>query len=77
MTPICILLKILKRCGKIIHNQEKLMADFSRLTAAVADLSAKVDAFNAKPSPVPAVDEQSAVDAIADQVVAITAKIPA
>jgi hypothetical protein len=50
------------------------MADLSRLNAAVADLSAKVDALLAKPQPV---DDQPAVDALAVQVEAIAAKVPA
>jgi hypothetical protein len=60
----------------IIRNQEKIMADLSRLNAAVADLSAKVDAMNAKPAPVPPVDQQSEVDAVTSAVEAIAAKIP-
>lgn len=67
---------IVRTLLQLLSNQEAQMADFSRLTAAVADLSAKVDAFNAKPQPAP-VDDQPAVDALADQVAAITAKIPA
>lgn len=54
-----------------------LMADFSKLTAAVSDLSAKVDAMNAKPAPVPAADVQPEIDAAVASVEAITAKIPA
>lgn len=50
------------------------MADLTRLNAAVADVSAKLDALLAKPQPV---DDQSAVDALAAQVEAIAAKIPA
>lgn len=50
-----------------------LMADFTKLTAAVADLDAKVSAFIAKPP----VDEQPAVDAVTAAVEAIVAKIPA
>lgn len=49
------------------------MADFTRLNAAVADVSAKLDALLAKPPPI---DDQPAVDALADQVEAIAAKIP-
>lgn len=67
---IC-LIRILR---KILKRQEKLMADFTRLNAAVADLSTKVDALLAKPQPV---DEQPAVDAAAAAVEAIAAKIPA
>jgi len=52
------------------------MADFTKLNAAVADLSAKVDALNAKPAPVPPVDQQPDVDAVTAAVEAITAKIP-
>lgn len=55
---------------------EKLMADFTALNAAVADLSTKVDALNAKPAPVPPVDDQPAVDAVTAQVEAVAAKIP-
>ncbi|WP_375764228.1 hypothetical protein ACE10X_13175 [Bradyrhizobium sp. Pha-3] len=53
------------------------MADYSRLQAAISDLSAKVDALNNKPAPAPVPDEQPAVDALAAQVEAIAAKIPA
>ena len=53
------------------------MADFTKLNAAVADLSAKVDAFNAKAPLPPPADDQPAVDAVTAQVEAITAKIPA
>ena len=62
---------------RILTNQEKIMADFTRLNAAVADMSAKVDALNAKPAPTPPVDDQPTVDALAAQVEAIAAKIPA
>lgn len=61
----------------VLHKLEKIMADFTALNAAVADLSTKVDALNAKPAPVPPVDDQPLVDAVTTQVVAITAKIPA
>lgn len=61
----------------VIYNQENLMADFTALNAAVADVSAKIDALAAKPAPVPPVDDQPAVDAITAQVAAIAAKIPA
>jgi hypothetical protein len=57
----------------ILKRLETLMSDFSNLNAAVADLSAKVDAFNAKPQPV---DDQPTIDAITEQVKAITAKVP-
>lgn len=53
------------------------MNDLTKLTAAVADLSAKVDAMNAKPPVTPGVDIQPAIDALTDQVTAIAAKIPA
>jgi hypothetical protein len=65
------------------HSTRKLMrmlmADFSKLNAAVADLSAKVDALNAKPVPEPApiVDVQPEIDAATASVEAIAAKIPA
>lgn len=49
------------------------MSDFSNLNAAVADLSAKIDALNSKPPPV---DDQPTVDQITEQVKAITAKVP-
>lgn len=61
----------------VLKHLEKIMADTSKLTTAVNDLAAKVDAMNAKPAPVPPVDDQSAIDAITTQVEAITAKIPA
>lgn len=53
------------------------MNDLTNLTAAIADLSAKVDAMNAKPPVVPGVDIQPAIDAAAAAVEAIAAKIPA
>lgn len=54
---------------------EQYMDDFSRLNAAVAALSAKVDAMIAKPAPEP-VSNQPAIDDLATQVEAIAAKIP-
>jgi outer membrane murein-binding lipoprotein Lpp len=71
---LCIAIKLFR---KILHKLEAIMADFTKLNTAVSDLSAKVDAMNAKPAPVPAVDDQPAVDALAAQVEAIAAKIPA
>ena len=62
---------------RLIELMELLMADYTILNASVAALNAKVDAFLAKPAPVPPVDEQPTVDAIAKQVDDITAKIPA
>ncbi|MDB5607797.1 MAG: hypothetical protein JWP25_4697 [Bradyrhizobium sp.] len=53
------------------------MTDLSKLSAAVADLSARVDALLAKPAVPAPVDEQPAVDALAVQVETIVAKIPA
>lgn len=55
------------------------MADFTRLLAAVETLSAKVDALLAKenaPPPPPPVDDQPAVDAAANSIETIIAKIP-
>lgn len=52
------------------------MADFTKLNADIAALSAKVDALIAKTAP-PPVDEQPAVDAADAAVEAIMAKIPA
>lgn len=52
------------------------MADFTKLMADLADLSAKVDALIAKQNP-PPVDEQPAVDQADAAVEAIAAKIPA
>jgi hypothetical protein len=52
------------------------MANYDKLNADLADLSAKVDALVAKQNP-PPVDEQPAVDAADAAVVAIAAKIPA
>jgi hypothetical protein len=52
------------------------MADFGKLMADIADLSAKVDALVAKQNP-PPVDEQPQVDAADAAVAAIAAKIPA
>lgn len=73
MIQIC-LIRLLRR---ILKHQVRIMNDLSKLTAAVADLNAKVDAMNAKPPVVPGVDIQPAIDALTDQVVAITAKVPA
>jgi hypothetical protein len=56
--------------------EELVMADFSKLMADLADMSAKLDAFLAKQTP-PPVDEQPAVDEAAAAVEAIAAKIPA
>lgn len=55
--------------------EEIVMADFTKLTQDIADLSAKVDALLAKQTP--PVDEQPAVDQAAAAVEAIAAKIPA
>jgi outer membrane murein-binding lipoprotein Lpp len=52
------------------------MANYDKLNADIADLSAKVDALIAKQNP-PPVDEQPAVDTADAAVVAIAAKIPA
>lgn len=74
-----ILNDILRALLTTIHHQEIIMADFSRLNAAFSELSAKMDAFLAKPSPEPApapVDDQPAIDALADQAAALAAKIP-
>jgi hypothetical protein len=60
----------------LVKTQEKMMSDFSKLNADIADLSAKVDALIAKQAP-PPIDEQPAVDAAAAAVEAIVAKIPA
>lgn len=65
---------ILRALLTVIQHQEKIMADFTKLNDAIAALSAKVDAQNAKPAPV---DEQPAVDAATAAVEAIAAKIPA
>lgn len=70
MSRIICLIRILR---KILKQQVKIMNDLSKLTAAVADLAAKVDAMNAKPP----VSDQPAIDALTDQVTAIAAKIPA
>ena len=64
---------------RILKNQENAMADFSKLNADLATLSAKVDELVAKvntPAPAP-VDEQPAVDQASASVEAIIAKIPA
>ncbi len=53
------------------------MADYTRLTAAIADVNTKIDALIAKPASPPPVDDQPAVDALVAQVEAISAKIPA
>lgn len=52
------------------------MADFSKLMADIADLSAKVDTLIAKANQPPP-DEQPAVDQADAAVAAIAAKIPA
>jgi hypothetical protein len=52
------------------------MADFSRLEAAISDLSVKVDALIAKAT-TPAPDEQPAVDGAVAAIEQIVAKIPA
>lgn len=62
---------------KILILLEKFeMADFSKLTADLAALSAKVDELLAKQAPPPPVDEQPSVDAADTAVQAIIAKIP-
>lgn len=67
------------RIKHFLKHQEKLMTDFTKLNADLADLSAKLDALLAKqaPPPPPPVDEQPAVDAADQIVLAIAAKIPA
>lgn len=62
---------------KILHNQEAIMADFSKLNSDLADLNAKIDALLAKSAPPPPADDQPAVDAADAAVQAIAAKIPA
>ena len=54
------------------------MADFNKLMADIADLSAKVDALIEKANtlPPPPPDEQPQVDQAAAAVEAISAKIP-
>jgi hypothetical protein len=68
---------ILREIRQISKNQEKIMADYTRLTAAIADVNTKIDALIAKPAPQAPVDDQPAVDALVAQVEAISAKIPA
>lgn len=70
---------ILRALLTVIHHQEKIMADYTKLNQDIADLNAKVDALLAKqaPPPPPPVDEQPAVDAADQAVLAIAAKIPA
>jgi hypothetical protein len=58
------------------HLEKHHMSDFAKLTADLAELSAKVDTLIAKQAP-PPVDEQPAVDAADAAVQAIIAKIPA
>lgn len=60
----------------MLYNQEKTMADFTKLNQDIADLNTKVDALLAKQNP-PPVDEQPQVDAADQAVAAIAAKIPA
>jgi len=50
------------------------MTDYTRLTAALAEIKLKVDALLAKPDPVP--DEQHAVDDLAVQAESIAAQLP-
>jgi hypothetical protein len=71
-----ILLQILHRHLPHLTFEERVMADFGKLMADIADLSAKVDALVAKQNP-PPVDEQPQVDAADAAVAAIAAKIPA
>jgi hypothetical protein len=56
------------------------MADFSRVMDLLTTLAAKVDELNAKmnapPPPPPADEDQPKVDAMADGIAAIIAKIP-
>jgi hypothetical protein len=59
---------------RILTNQEKTMADLTKLNEAIAALSAKMDALTSKPAPV---DDQPAVDQAAAAVQAIADKIPA
>lgn len=70
---------VVKALLTVITNQEKYMADYTKLDADIAELAAKVDALVAKVSvpPAPVVDEQPAIDQRDAAVVAITAKIPA
>lgn len=58
------------------EHKERHMADFTKLNADLAALSAKVDELLAKQN-TPPVDEQPAVDAADVAVEAIMAKIPA
>lgn len=62
---------------KILEHLETIMADLTRLTAAADAISAKIDALASKPAPVPPVDDQPAINALADHLEAIAAKIPA
>jgi outer membrane murein-binding lipoprotein Lpp len=62
--------------GQFHRNQEQIMADLTKLNAAVADVETKLDALLAKVPAVPT-DDQPAIDAITAQVEAIAAKIPA
>jgi len=64
-----------ERTKRQLPFEEKVMADFTKLMADLADLSAKVDALLAKQNP-PPVDEQPQVDAADQAVGAIIAKIP-
>jgi outer membrane murein-binding lipoprotein Lpp len=65
-----------ERTQRHLPFEEKIMADFTKLMADIADLSAKVDALVAKTTQPPP-DEQPAVDQAAAAVEAIAAKIPA
>jgi hypothetical protein len=73
---LCVISRRLKR---ILKNQEILMANYDKLNADLAALSAKVDGLIAKvnaPAHDPVVDEQPAVDAADAAVADIIAKIP-
>lgn len=67
---------LLERTHTIIKNQETQMAELDNLNSNVAKLSTDVDALLARPVP-PAGVDPAAVQAAADAVAAIDAKVVA
>jgi hypothetical protein len=57
----------------LVMVMERQMEDFARLTTALDTIKTKVDALKTVPAPV---DNQPAIDALADLAEAIAAEIP-